>query len=88
MIPCLAFIALAGAVSCTDSATALQDTVTLTVAPATDSATLSYVCGNMFRIRHASFEPRAVRWEMDGAVPADTGSLRLRGRDVGATYVD
>lgn len=88
MIPGLVFFALAGAVSCTDSATALQDTVQLTVAPATDSVTLSYMFGKMFRTRNAAFEPRDVRWDIDNAVPADTGSLRLRGRDLGSMYVD
>jgi hypothetical protein len=88
MLACLAIAALAGAVSCTDAPTALPDAAALTVAPATDSVTLTYICGNMFRIRNASFEPREVRWDIYNVVPADTGSLRLRGRDVGATYVD
>ncbi len=65
-----------------------MDTVALTTVPATDSVLLTYYCGNMFRVRNLAFEPRAVRWEIYGAVPADTGSLRLRGRDVGAAFVD
>ena len=88
MMACLAIAALAGAVSCTDAPTAALDTVALTVVPGTDSVTLTYICGNMFRVRNASFEPRSVRWDIYGATPADTGSLRVRGRDVGAAYVD
>jgi Subtilase family len=90
MMPCLAIAALAGAVSCTDAPVAprTNESLALTVAPATDSVTLTYICGNMFRVRNAAFEPRDVRWDIYNAVPADTGSLRLRGRDAGATYVD
>ena len=88
MMACLAIAALAGAVSCTDAPTALPDTAALAVVPGTDSVTLTYICGNMFRVRNASFEPRSVRWDIYGATPVDTGSLRARGRDVGAAYVD
>jgi Subtilase family len=55
---------------------------------ATDSVALTYICGNMFRIRNSSFEPRSVRWDIYNANPADTGSLWARGRDVGRTSVD
>ena len=88
MMACLAIAALAGAVSCTDAPLAPRNAVALTVTPATDSVTLTYICGNMFRVRNAAFEPRDVRWDIYGATPPDTGSLRLRGRDVGAAYVD
>ncbi len=88
MMACLAIAALAGAVSCADSPLAPRETVALTVVPATDSVLLTYICGNMFRVRNTSFEPRDVRWDIYNAVPADTGSLRLRGRDVGSTQVD
>jgi hypothetical protein len=88
MMGCLALTALIGAASCADTPTAPRETVGLTVAPATDSVLLTYICGNMFRVRNLSFEPREVRWDIYNAVPADTGSLRLRGRDVGAAYVD
>jgi Subtilase family len=88
MMACLAIAALTGAVSCADSPVAPSDTVTLTVAPATDSVLLTYICGNMFRVRNTSFDAREVRWDIYNAVPADTGSLRLRGRDVGAAHVD
>ena len=88
MMACLAIAALAGAVSCTDAPTTAPDTVALAVVPGTDSVTLTYICGNMFRVRNSSFEPRRVRWDIYNAAPADTGSLRARGRDVGAAYVD
>ena len=88
MMACLAMAALAGAMSCTDAPTATPETAAPAVVPRTDSVTLTYICGNMFRIRNASFEPRNVRWAIYNATPADTGSLRARGRDVGSTYVE
>lgn len=88
MITYLALTALAGALACVEVPAVLPDAVALRLAPATDSVTLAYICGNMFRIRNAAFEPRDVRWDIYNAVPADSGALRLRGRDVGATYVD
>lgn len=59
-----------------------------TLSTAADSVLLTYICGNMFRVRNTSFEPREVRRDIYNAAPADTGSLRLRGRDVGAAHVD
>lgn len=88
MMACLAVASLVGAVSCTDASMAPRDTVALTAVPATDSVLLTYICGNMFRVRNTAFEPRDVRWDIYNASPADTGSLRLRGRDVGAAHVD
>jgi hypothetical protein len=80
--------ALAAAmVSCSDTPTQSGDTPSANVAAASDSVQLTYICGNMFRIRNRSFEPRQVRWGTYN-VPSDTGSLRLRGRDVGAAQVD
>lgn len=88
MMACLAIAALAGAVSCAEAPVAPEAIPSLTVVPATDSVLLTYICGNMFRVRNLAFEPREVRWNIHNASPADTGSLRLRGRDVGATHVD
>jgi hypothetical protein len=88
MLACLTVLAAAGLVSCTDAPVAPRDEVALAVAPATDSVTLTYICGNMFRVRNASFDAREVRWDIYNASLADTGSLRLRGRDVGAAFVD
>ena len=88
MMVCLAIAALAGAVSCTDAPTATRSGVSLEVGEAGDSLQLTYICGNMFRVRNKAFTPVRVRWDIYGAVPVDTGSLRVRGRDVGAAWVD
>ncbi len=88
MMVCLAIAALAGAVSCTDAPTATRSGVSLEVGEAGDSLQLTYICGNMFRVRNKAFTPVRVRWDIYGAVPVDTGSLRVRGRDVGAASVD
>jgi hypothetical protein len=80
--------ALAAAmVSCSETPTQSGDSLSANVAAASDSVQLTYICGNMFRIRNRSFEPRQVRWGTYN-VPSDTGSLRVRGRDVGAAQVD
>ena len=88
MAACFTILAAAGLLSCTDTPVQPQNEVALATAPGTDSVALTYICGNMFRIRNSSFEPRSVRWDIYNAAPADTGSLRPRGRDVGSAYVD
>ena len=88
MAACLTILAAAGLLSCTDTPVQPQNEVALATVPGTDSVALTYICGNMFRIRNSSFESRSVRWDIYNAAPADTGSLRARGRDVGSAYVD
>ena len=88
MAACLVILAASGLLSCADTPVQAPDSVSLATVPGTDSVKLTYICGNMFRVRNSSFEPRNVRWDIYNVVPADTGSLRTRGRDVGSGYVD
>jgi Subtilase family len=88
MASCLTILAASGLIGCIDAPTQQPDTVPALTVGATDSVALTYICGNMFRIRNSSFDPRSVRWDIYNANPADTGSLWARGRDVGRTSVD
>lgn len=88
MASCLTILAASGLLSCADTPTQAPDSMLALSVTATDSVALTYICGNMFRIRNSSFEPRSVRWDIYNANPADTGSLWARGRDVGRTSVD
>ena len=88
MAACLVILAASGLLSCADTPVQAPDSVSLATVPGTDSVNLTYICGNMFRVRNSSFEPRNVRWDIYNVAPADTGSLRARGRDVGSGYVD
>ena len=88
MVACLTILALSGLLGCADTPVeGPAPDVSATVA-GTDSVALTYICGNMFRIRNSSFDARSVRWDIYNASPADTGSLRARGRDVDRTAVD
>jgi hypothetical protein len=88
MASCLTILAASGLLGCIDAPTQQLEAVPALTVAASDSVALTYICGNMFRIRNASFEPRSVRWDIYNASPADTGSLWARGRDVGRTSVD
>ena len=88
MAACLVILAASGLLSCADTPVQAPDAVSLATVPGTDSVKLTYICGNMFRVRNSSFEARNVRWDIYNVAPADTGSLRTRGRDVGSGYVD
>jgi Subtilase family len=89
MLSCLAVLAASGIVACADAPLEVQQRdVSLATLSGTDSVALTYMCGNMFRVRNSSFEPRNVRWDIYNASPADTGSLVVRGRDLGSTSVD
>ncbi len=88
MTACLAILAVSGILGCADTPVQVPaDTISANAA-GTDSVALTYICGNMFRIRNSAFDPRSVRWDIYNAVPAETGSLRARGRDVGSAFVD
>ncbi len=86
MTLCLAILGLSGVLSCTDTPLQVPASSVAAAVSGTDSVALTYICGNMFRVRNSSFEPRSVHWDIYNASPADTGSLRARGRDVGASY--
>jgi Subtilase family len=88
MATCLTILTVAGVMACTDTPVQVPPPDVSAAVAGTDSVALTYICGNMFRIRNSSFEPRSVRWDIYNAAPADTGSLKARGRDVGAAYVD
>jgi Subtilase family len=88
MLSCAAVALATTLLSCTDGPlAAAREELALNVAPATDSVRLTYICGNMFRVRNSSFEPRQVRWDIYN-VAGDTGSFVSRGRDIGAASVD
>ncbi|MDZ7629786.1 MAG: hypothetical protein U5K74_00150 [Gemmatimonadaceae bacterium] len=88
MAACLTIMAVSGLLGCADTPVQVAAPEVSAAVAGTDSVALTYICGNMFRIRNSSFEPRRVRWEIYNASPADTGSLWARGRDVGRTSVD
>ena len=88
MTGCLIVTAVSALLGCADTPVQVPaDSFSANVA-GTDSVALTYICGNMFRIRNSAFDSRSVRWDIYNASPADTGSLRARGRDVGSAYVD
>ena len=88
MIACLAILAVSGLLGCADTPVQVPaDTISANAA-GTDSVALTYICGNMFRVRNSAFDQRNVRWDIYNASPADTGSLQSRGRDLGSSYVD
>jgi hypothetical protein len=88
MAACLTMLAVSGLLGCADTPVQVAAPDVSAAVAGTDSVALTYICGNMFRIRNSSFEPRSVRWDIYNASPADTGSLWARGRDVGRTSVD
>jgi hypothetical protein len=85
---CLTILSASALIGCADAPTQTPSATAALAVTGTDSVALTYICGNMFRIRNASFEPRNVRWDIYNASPADTGSLWARGRDLGRTSVD
>lgn len=88
MTACLAILAVSGMLGCADMPVQVPASEVSAAVAGTDSVALTYICGNMFRVRNSSFEPRSVRWDIYNAAPADTGSVRARGRDIGSAYVD
>ena len=88
MAACLVVLAVSGLFGCADTPVQVPPDTVSANAAGTDSVALTYICGNMFRIRNSAFDPRNVRWDIYNATPADTGSLSARGRDLGSSYVD
>ena len=88
MAACLVILAASGLLSCADTPVQVPTDIISANAAGTDSVALTYICGNMFRVRNSAFDQRNVRWDIYNASPADTGSLQARGRDLGSSYVD
>ena len=61
MAACLTMLAVSGLLGCADTPVQVAAPDVSAAVAGTDSVALTYICGNLFRIRNSSFEPRSVR---------------------------